>query len=52
MSNPHGEQQHDMLNKDDNVMNNLNIGTSSSFPNDDIDNVFELFFKLEAQYDT
>ena len=39
-----------MLNKDDNVKNNLNVVTSSSFPND-IDDVFEVFFKLEAQYD-
>ena len=51
MSNPHDEQPHDMLNKDDNVKNNLNVGTSSSFPYDDIDNVFEILFKLEEQYD-
>jgi len=52
MSNPHDEPPYDMLNKDDNAKNNLNVGTSSSFPYDDIDNVFEILFKLEAQYDT
>lgn len=52
MNNPHDEQPYDMLNKDDNVKNNLNVGTSSSLPYDDIDNVFELLFKLEAEYDT
>ena len=52
MSNPHDEQPHDMLNKDDNVKNNLNVGTSSSYPNDDMDDLFEELFKFEAQYDT
>jgi len=51
MSNPHDEQPQDMLNKDDNVKNNLNVGTSSSYPNDDMDDFFEELFNLEAQYD-